>query len=213
MAYAEESLDLEQIFSAVLATMQQNRRALNEADEANHDHGDNMVDTFATITQAMRDTPGEAPSDRLSYAAEILGRRSSGSARMYAEGLTQASREFEGRQFTRSNAAGLIQTMLGGGQATPVQEEGARGLGDLLGSMLGGQQQQQPQQSDGLDMRDLLKAGMAYMSAKSRGASNLQAIVSAVVAASAMGSGYREQSSTLVVNTLINAIQGMTGVR
>ena len=257
MSYQEESLDLEQLFSSVLTTMQQNRRALNEADEANHDHGDNMVDTFATITQAMRDTPGEAPSDRLAYAAEILGRRNSGSARMYADGLWQASREFEGKQVTRSNAAGLIQTLLGGGHATPIQEEGSRGLGDLLGSMLGGQQQQpqqssgglgdllgsmlggqqqqapqssgglgdllgsmlggqqqqQPQQSDGLDMGDLLKAGMAYMSAKARGASNLQAIVSAVVAASAMGSGYREQSSSLVVNTLINAIQGMAGSR
>lgn len=214
IVYQEEPLDLEELFGAVLRTMQQNRHALNEADEVNHDHGDNMVDTFASITQAMRDTPGEAPSDRLAYASEILGRRNSGSARMYAEGLAQASREFEGKQVTRSNAAGLIQTLLGGGQAAPVQVEGSRELGDLLGTMLGGQQQQQqPQQGDGLDMGDLLKAGMAYMSAKSRGASNLQAIVSAVVAASAMGSGYREQSSSLVVNTLMNAIQGMTGGR
>ena len=62
-------------------------------------------------------------------------------------------------------------------------------------------------------MGDLLKASMAYMSAKSRGASNQQAIVSAVVAASAMGSGYREQSSSLVASTLISVIQSMSGGR
>ena len=137
MAYQEESLDLEELFVAVLRTMQQNRRALNEADEVNHDHGDNMVDTFATITQAMTDTPGEVPSDRLAYAAELLDRRNSGSARIYAEGPSQASREFPGKQVTRSNAAGLIQTLLGGGQAAPVKEEKPSGLGDLLGSMMG----------------------------------------------------------------------------
>ncbi len=139
MASQEGSLDLEQLFGAVLTTMRQNRTALNNADGANHDHGDNMVDTFTTITQAMRDTRGRVPSDRLSYAAAQVRSRDSGSAQMYAEGLSQASREFQGKQVTRDNALNLIQTLLGGGQAAPVQQQqqGNSGLGGLLGSMLG----------------------------------------------------------------------------
>ncbi len=60
---------------------------------------------------------------------------------------------------------------------------------------------------------DLLKAGMAFMSTRARGGSNLEAIVNAIVASSALGSGYREQSSSLVVNTLLSVIQGMAGGR
>ena len=263
MAYQEESLDLERLFNAALKTLRQNRSALNDADEVNHDHGDNMVATFATISQAIRETPGRTPSQQLSHAAARVRRRNSGSAQMYANGLAQAAREFEGTPVTRTNGLALVQTLLGGGHAAPIREQqegrglgdllgsmlggqqqqqqpqagsgglgdllgsmlgsqqqqqqpqaGSGGLGDLLGSMLGGQQQQQqPQQSDGLDTGDLLRAGMAYMSAKAQGASNLQAIVSAVVAASAMGSGYREQSSSLVASTLLSVIQGMAADR
>jgi len=54
---------------------------------------------------------------------------------------------------------------------------------------------------------------LAYMRVKNRGGSNLEAMVSAIVAASAMGSGYREQSSSLVVNALLGAVQGMLGAR
>ncbi len=105
-----------------------------------------------------------------------------------------------------------------GGQQQPQQptQQSSGGLGDLLGSMLGGQQQpQQPtqQQSGGLDSGDLLKAGMAYMSAKARGASNLEAVVSAVVASSAMGSGYRQQSSSLVTSTLLSVVHGLAGAK
>jgi len=236
MSYQQESLDLGQMFGAVLTTLQQNRQELNEADEYNHDHGDNMVETFSTITRAMRRTEGAAPSDQLEYAAQSLRRSTSGSARTYAEGLSQASREFQGQQVTRGNAMTLIQTLLGGGQPAPTQpqqqssggladlfgamlggqqqpQQSTGGLGDLLGTMLGGQQQPQPQQDDGLDMGDLLRGGLAYMSTKARGGSNLEAMVNAVVAASALGSGYQQQSSSLVVSTLLNAIQGMAGGR
>jgi hypothetical protein len=285
MANQQQPLDLAQLFGAVAGTLQQNRQSLNQADEYNHDHGDNMVDTFETITQAMRETRGAEPSDQMAYAAQVLRGRQSGSAQAYADGLSQASREFQGQQVTRGNALTLIQTLLGGGQAAPVQQQqqtsgglggllgsmlggqqqqqqqdsglgdllgsmlggqsapapqqqssgglgdllgsmlggqqqqqqpqqGSGGLGDLLGSMLGGQQQQQQaQQNDGVGMGDLLKAGMAFMSTRARGGSNLEAIVNAIVASSALGSGYREQSSSLVVNTLLSVIQGMAGGR
>lgn len=221
MAYQDETLDLGQLFGAVLGVLQQNRQTLNEADGVNHDHGDNMVDTFGTITRAVSQTRTAEPSEQLAYAADALSQSHSGSAQLYARGLAQASSELQGQQLTRSNALSLIQTLLGGGQATPAQPQpqpSAGGLDGLLGALFGGGQVQQQaaqpaQQDDGLDMGDLLRAGMAYFSTKASGGSNVQAVVSAIVAASAMGSGYREQSSSLVASTLLSVVKGMVGGR
>jgi hypothetical protein len=49
---------------------------------------------------------------------------------------------------------------------------------------------------------------MSFMSTKSRGGSNLEAIVNAVVSSSAMG-GYRQQSGNLVATALMQAVKGM----
>ena len=231
MANQSKSIDLAQLFQTVTGTLADNRQQLNDADDNNHDHGDNMVDTFEVITQAMREHRGADPADQLEYAAQMLRQRKSGSSQMYANGLEEASREFQGQQVTPANAMTLIQSLLGGGQAPqPQQQDGGiggvlgsllgggqqpqqqgGGIGGVLGSLLGGGQQgQQGQQGqDGLDLGDLLQAGMAFMSTKQRGGGNLEAIVNAVVASSAMGGGYRQQSSNLVASTMMQAIQGM----
>ena len=208
-------LDLANLFQTVTGTLSQNKDSLNEADTVNHDHGDNMVDTFEVITQAMKEKQGSDPADQLEYAAQILRQRKSGSAQLYAKGLSQASQQFQGKQVTSDNAMTLIQSLLGGG-AAPIQQQQQQsgGLGDLIGGLLGGsgnQQAQQSQQSDGLDIGDLINAGMSFMNTKNRGGSNLEAVVNAVVSTSAMGnSGYRSQSGNLVVNALMSAISGMT---
>ncbi len=207
----QNPLDLAKMFGAVTGALQQNKENLNQADEYNHDHGDHMVDTFEVITQAMREKQGADPADQLEHAAEILRQRKSGSAQVYAKGLSQASRDFKGQPISQNNAMSFIQTLLGGGHSAPVQQQqSSGGMGDMLGSLLGGgQQQNQPQQSSGFDMGDLLQAGMAFMGTKASGGSNLEAIVNSVVSNSAMGSGYRSQSSSLVTNTMMNVIKGM----
>lgn len=204
-------LDLLKMFQGVTSQMQQNKDRLNMADEYNHDHGDHMVETFEVITQAMREKQGAEPADQLAYAAEILRQRKNGSAQLYANGLSQAAKDFQGKQITQNNAMSFIQTLMGGGQPAPSQPQQGTGVGDLLGSFLGGgQQQSQPQQSSGLDMGDLLQAGMAFMGTKARGGSNLEAIVNAVVSRSAMGNSvYRSQSGSLVASALMNVIRGM----
>ena len=230
MADQSKALDLAQLFQTVTGTLTSNRQQLNDADDNNHDHGDNMVDTFEVITQAMKEKKGADPADQLEYAAQMLRQRKSGSSQMYAKGLEQASQQFQGQQVTPANAMTLIQSLLGGGQAPQVQQQ-AGGLGGVLGSLLGGQQgtpqqdggvggmigsllggsggQQAQQADDGFGMDDLLKAGMSFMSTKSRGGSNLEAIVNAVVSSSAMGGGYRQQSSNLVTTALMQAVKGV----
>ena len=228
------NIDLGKLFQSVTGTLAKNRESLNEADTGNHDHGDNMVNTFEVITRAMKEKQGADPADQLAYASELLRQQKSGSAQLYAKGLSQASQEFQGQQVNSGNAMTLIQTLLGGGEA-PVQQRQRQqdgGLGNVLGSLLGGGTQQQQQQdgglgnvlgsllgggsqqsqqqtSQGLDIGDILNAGMAFMNTKSRGGSNIEAIVNALVSSSAMGGSYRSQSGSLVANALMQAVQGM----
>ena len=59
--------------------------------------------------------------------------------------------------------------------------------------------------------RDLLNAGMAYMNTTSQGGTPLQGLVNALVSSSALGNSapHRNQSSSLVVNSLLSALGGM----
>jgi hypothetical protein len=253
-------LNLANLFQSVAGSLTQERQNLNNADTLNHDHGDNMVQVFNVIAQAMQAKQNADPADQLEYASQLLRQQKSGSAQVYAQGLAQASKEFQGqKQVTPNNAITLIQALLGGGQASTAQsnsgvgdllgsllgggntdtqqpqsgvgdllgsllgggntatQQSQNGVGDLLGSLLGGgntdtQQPQNQQASGGLDMGDLLNAGMAFMNTKSQGGNNVQALVNALVSSSAMGnSQHRAQSGTLVVNSLLQAIGGMTG--
>jgi len=111
-----------------------------------------------------------------------------------------------------SNAGDLLGSLLGGGQSS----QPASGSGDLLSSLLGGlsgsqQGQQSGGLSDGLDIGDLLTAGMAYMQSKQSGADTMSALVSAFVAASGMGkTQHRQQSTQLVANSFLQALKKFT---
>ena len=96
---------------------------------------------------------------------------------------------------------------MGGQQSTPQSG------GDLLGSLLGGQQSQSAGGglSDGIDMGDLLNAGMAFMNAKQQGQDNLQAGLTALMSAGPMAQKpHRQQSGQVVANALLQAIAGMS---
>jgi hypothetical protein len=241
-------LNLANLFQSVAGSLTDQRQILNDADNYNHDHGDNMVEVFNVISQAMQAKQNADPADQLAYASQLLRQRNSGSAQVYAQGLSQASKELKGQQqVTPDNAINLIQALLGGGQASTAQPQSGMGdllgsllgggntatqqpqsgqaptaqpqsgIGDLLGSLLGGgttstQQPQNQQASAGLDVGDLLNAGMAFMNTKSQGGNNMEAIVNALVSGSAMGnSQHRSQSGALVVNSLLQAISGISG--
>jgi hypothetical protein len=203
--------------------MGKNKESLNEADVYNHDHGTNMAETFKVISQAMQEKQNETPADQLAYASELLRRKQqSGSAQLYADGLARAANTFQGQNITADNATLLIQSILGGGQAQQSQPQAsADPMGGLLGSLLTGltgmgnaPQQTTPQNNQqatgGIDTAALLGAGMQFFSAKQRGASNLEAITSAIMSGSQMNDGgYRSQSGTLVANTLLQTIGKM----
>jgi hypothetical protein len=237
MPKQSNQLNLLNLFQTATSALTQNKNSLNQADTYNHDHGDNMVEVFNVITQAMQAKRGATPADQLAYASQLLRQKQSGSAQLYSQGLSQASKEFVGqKKITPNNAVQLVQTLMGAGQGTNAQPQdggmgdllgtllgggaGAQqqpqaGTGDLLSALLGGGQQAQPQaqqSAPGVDVGDLLNAGMAFMNTKQQGGNNLQAAVNALIASSAMGnSSHRSQSGSLVANTLLSAIGSLSG--
>lgn len=237
---ASKSIDLGKLFGTVAKTMVQNQATLNQADTYNHDHGDNMVQIFEVITQAMKEKQNATPAEQLAYASKLLQSQSqSGSAQLYAEGLSDAATQFKGKpSITTDTAMTLVQTLLGAQGSVPATSQ-TGGTGDLLGSLLGGLSGAQPStQTQGdaagdmlgsllggltgtqpsaettgqgqIDIGQLLNAGMAFAQAKQSGGSNLEAILNAVVSSSKMSdSSHRSQSGTLVANTLMQVIGQM----
>jgi hypothetical protein len=265
---AKTNNDLFQIFQTVTSALNQNKQSLNQADTYNNDHGDNMVSTFETITSALKQKKNADQSEALAYAADVLKQNAkSGSAKLYAESLNQASHQVSGTKLNPQMGMQLLQTLLSGGQQVPqAQPTQAAPGGDLLGSLLGGltggsnqnanqqqpaggdllgsllggltggsnqnasQSQQQPDNggllgsllggltggqqsggfSDGIDLGDLMTAGMVYMQSKGRGEDNMNALVDAFTAASGMGKQpYRQQSTQLVANSFMQALSGL----
>jgi len=241
MTNQPNQINLANLFQTVAGSLTAQKDQLNNADTLNHDHGDNMVEVFNVISKAMQARKDADPADQLQYASQLLRQHKSGSAKVYAKGLSQASKEYKGQpQVTTDSSINLVQALLGGGQASTLQSQSGIGdllsglqggggstsqpasgtAGDLLGMLLGGasgqqnqpQDQQGQQASSGLDMGDLLNAGMAFMNTKSQGGNNMEAIVNALVSGSAMGnSQHRAQSGALVVNSILQAISGLSG--
>ena len=201
------------MFGAVASNLGEQRETLNQADTYNNDHGDHMVEIFEVVTQAVKEKRNADPADQLAYASEILRRRKSGSAQVYANGFAQAAQQFQGQPVTTNNAGMLLQTLLGGSQS-PAQ--GAGGGGDMLGALLGGltgqSSQQQAAANDGIDIGDLLNAGMAFMSAKQQGSSTAEAAINALLSDGPLGqSSHRKESGALVANTIMQVLGSMSG--
>ncbi len=209
-----QGIDLVKLFSAATTTLAQNKTTLNQSDTYNHNHGDNMVEVFQVITQAMKEKKNISPADQLEYASQLLRQRTqSGSGQAYASGLERAAQALVGQNVTKDNAGTLIKSLFGAEQvSTPPASTGG---GDLLGSLIsglagGGQQSGNSLGgSDGLDVGDLLNAGMSYLSAKQAGKGDLEALMGAVVGSSAIGQGGRSESGTLVANALMTALSKM----
>jgi len=163
MTPAAKNIDLSALFGSVAKTMAQNQSQLNTADTYNHDHGDNMVQIFEVITQAMKEKQNAAPADQLAYASQLLRAKSqSGSAQLYAEGLSDAATQFQGAKAINTNTAmTLIQTLLGAQGSVPASGGGSGDmLGSLLGGLMGGQQPSAQAQGGGGDLLGGLLGGL-----------------------------------------------------
>ncbi len=173
-----------------------------------------MVEVFEVVTQAMKEKRRASAAEQLAYASELLRRRQSGSAQYYAGGLSQAAQQFQGKKVTADNMMQLVQTMLAGGQQPAAMAEQPAGP-DLLSSLLGGAVGQgAPGAQPAIDMASLLNAGMAYLTAKGSGQSDMQALMGALMTAAQGGSApHRAQSGALIANALLQALGGAAARR
>ena len=204
-------IDLGQLFGAAAQALTASQGTLNQADTANGAHGDHMVQTFQLITQAIGATQGKPPAEQLATASKMLADHAttSGSAKIYAQGLSQAAQQYQGQKtITPDMAAGLVQTLLGGMQQSSGSAAQPAAGGDLLGQLLGAATGQTvASDPDKLDAGDLLNAGMAFMQAKQSGKNNLESAVSALVSASPLSqTPHRQQSGEVVASALFQAI-------
>ena len=172
---ATQNIDLSKLFGSVVPALAEQKTTLNQADTYNHNHGDNMVEIFEVITQAMKAKSNATPAEQLAYASQLLQAKSqSGSAKLYAEGLKKASGKLEGKKaVTPNSAVTILQALLGTQQKvspqtfqTQVQKTNpSSGSGaDLLGSLLGGltgTTQQAPAASSGGDLLGSLLGGLS----------------------------------------------------
>ena len=212
---AQNQIDLAGLFGAAASALAQNQDSLNQADTYNQNHGDNMVQIFNLITQAVADKPNASPSDQLAHASSVVQRQaSSGSAQVYAGALQTASKQMEGQPLNQDTAMELITSLLGGGQpAQPaVTQQGTDLVSSLLGAFAGdaapSTRQAKPDQSGAvIDTEDLMRGGMAYMNAQQHGASGTEALMDALIAGSPLGeSPQRAQSAKLVGTAILGAV-------
>ena len=134
-----KNINLASLFQTVTQDLVKNQPILNQADGYNQNHGDNMVQTFQTITKAVQQKQKQGGSDSaaLAYAARRLSKSSSASAQLYAQGLSKAAAQFQGKQVDERSGLQLLQTLISGGQ-TPAATQQTGGGGDMLGALLGG---------------------------------------------------------------------------
>ena len=201
-------INLFNVFDAVTKALQQNKTELNQADSYNHDHGDNMVEIFDVVRRAMKEKQNLTPAEQLEYAAQLLRSKQSGSAQYYSQSLDQASQEFRGQNaVTAENAMTLLQTLLGGGQAT-TKSTGS--TGDLLGSLLsslGGSDTSSTTGKGTLDWTALANAGLEYLQSKQEGKDTMSSLMDALMAnEKTQQAPYRKQSGTIIASTLMQVL-------
>jgi hypothetical protein len=170
-----------------------------------------MVEVFEVVTQAVKERKNASPADQLAYASQLLRQRESGSAKYYAGGLSKAAQQFAGKKVTQDNIMQLVQALLSGGQDVSPMQRPAAGddpLSALLGGLGGGAQ---GGGQSGIDIADLLNAGMSYLGAKQSGQSDIEALMGALAAGTQGGSTpYRAQSGAVVANALLQAIGALS---
>ena len=200
-------LDLGKLFGAVTEQLSQNKEDLNKADDYNHNHGDNMVEIFSLIKDSVSKKKDKTVSEQLEYASQVVGEKvNSGSAKLYAKGLSGAAENLAGDDLNPSNVLLLVKGLFGA-KETKTEEAADKKQGGFLGSLLGGLlgQSSSSEEDQGIGLDELLRAGMEFYQSKQEGEDTSKALIDALLAASPLGkSAHRSQSGSIVASTIMN---------
>lgn len=169
---------LTDLFEDITQGLAQDRDTLNGLDDVGDgDAGDNMVNNFSTITNALRQVEDQdvTVDQALNHASQVLRQQGHGpTAPMYANGLVQAANNLQGKKsFGLDDITGLLGGLLGGVQQTPgIQPQGKGGLLD-----------------------GLLPGVMGFMQLRNAGKSTIEALLGGFMASQRGAMGTARQSS------------------
>jgi hypothetical protein len=211
--------DLARVFQAAADALFQRREELNQADLANVNHGDHMLEIFQVATRSIQSLPLSNLPDTLTQASRLLAQlENNASAQVYAHGLDQFGQAFRRNQIEFDDLAVYIHHILHentasdapGGQtaAAAKTDKAAEVLKALVSGLAAwGQVENGENPSEkGLDVGYLFELGMIYMQAKSRGGSRLEVLSEAAVNASPLSRvPHRLQSGRLAFHALLQA--------
>lgn len=191
----------------------QEREALNQADDSNHNHGDHMLEIFQIAVRSASEKRESGLADAMQYASDQLSLLSeNGSAQVYSRGLNLLAEQFRARQITLDELAPYVQAYLHPGQTVEGEGDKARS-GEILKAMLAALADWERTEAgkaavnNGLDMGYLFGVGMAYLQAKQQGGDRIQILAETVVSASPLGRiPCRHRSGVLVISGLLQAM-------
>ena len=148
------TVDLKSLFSTVTQQLANKKEPLNAADDYNHNHGDNMVQIFNLIQNAVSEKTGAPVEKQLAYASEVVEKKAdSGSAKLYAQNLSNAAKKFTDKDLNEDTIGVLLQSLLGAEKPQPKpQPQDSDVLGSILSGLTGQSapsEPQQPQQTQG----------------------------------------------------------------
>jgi len=205
-----EGINLLDLFNTASQAIQQNKDQLNKADNYNGNHGDNMVEIFEVITQAMKEKKSADAPTQLEYAADLLRKKTnSGSANVLAGGLAQAAKEVTGKDLDLGSALGVLTTVLNGGQGGSNATASSDLLGSLVSGLVGGGESKSSSKQEGPDW---LSLGMNLLQGAQASGLDLGELASSLVSGTEMGkSEHRSQSGQLITNAVLQMLMSNMG--
>jgi len=222
-------LELAPVFQAVKDVMEINHLAFNQADTANGNHGDHMVEIFAAAVRAAQTRQSEGLAAAMDEAGVLLADLvDNSSAQVYARGLAQLGIQFRKYQLTQEDLVLYLHKALKEDSSQPTspyapnpaafKNNAAMGApsarsGDVLKALISalagwqGAESSREKSPNLLDLGYMFDLGIAYMQAKQRNSSRAEVIADAAASVSPLSRvPYRYRSGKLAIQTLLESL-------
>jgi hypothetical protein len=182
-------VDLASLFAVAQEAIVSHRREINDLDGYNGNHGDNMVQSMHMIVDVLKQGRDQPPAAALGLASQRLRAEGRGGTRQYyAQGLSQAAQQLQGRpDVSADDALSMIQSLLGAipNQGHPQQAHAGGSVLDQVLAMSQAQpaQHEQPSAPLGSPLKSLVPATLAFFRARQSGADSSTAVSQALTSA------------------------------
>lgn len=208
-----QPLDLSLAFQAVCGVLLPHQDNLNHLDTEHGKHGDEMVSLFTMLADANEPlSPNTHISEVFTRAAQrSLAIPNNLSAQFYAQGLICFADALSDLDLRLGNLPGYLSSLLSDSSVSTKNPENLS-QGQLLKALIKGlsawNEEFNGQRTSGLlGMGYLFDLGIAYLQARQKSSSKLDAIVAVAVQHSPLKSPeYRAVSGELVISTLLGSI-------